>query len=198
MLAFGCSIVAGEEIETEPTIPKLFAEHINEPLENYSKAGLSNEEILFTAYENIKLGHTILVGITDISRVYWPHADTNNMQSQSINNQREPKFPLQGLKKTLDHYVKFCYNEHTLEHYYYKRFKHLEQYCQQLGNKIYFFTSIASTDSQLTQFHGNNWYTKTSLINFCDDNNLGRMPKDHPTSKAHQGYFNEMVKEYKL
>ena len=52
MLAFGCSIVAGEEIETEPTIPKLFAEHINEPLENYSKAGLSNEEILFTAYES--------------------------------------------------------------------------------------------------------------------------------------------------
>ncbi len=69
MLAFGCSIVAGEEIEKKPTLTKLFAEHINEPLENSIKACKSKEEILFTEYKNIKLGHSILIGISKISRL---------------------------------------------------------------------------------------------------------------------------------
>lgn len=197
MLAFGCSIVEGEELEGQRTIASDFAHHINEPLKNFGKAGSSNEEILFTAYENIKPGHTILVGLTDISRVYWSHKDTDKMQSQQIKS-GGIKFPLQGLEKTLDEWVKFCYNEYTLEHYYYKRFKHLEQYCQQLGNKIYFFSSISPPDSQLKQFHGNNWFTKISLVNYCDEHSFGRMPKGHPTSKAHQEYFNEMKKEFKL
>jgi len=198
MLAFGCSIVQGEELETELTVPKLFAKYLNEPLENFSNRGASNEEILFTAFENMKPGHTILVGLTDISRVYWPHTDTDCMQSQQVDSGEKIKEPLKGLANTLDLWVKFCYNEYTLEHYYYKRFKHLEQYCQQLGNKIYFFSSISPPDSQLKQFHGNNWFTKISLVNYCDDNNLGRMPKGHPTSKAHQEYFKEMITGYKL
>lgn len=197
MLAFGCSIVQGEELEGQRTIASDFAHHVNEPLENFGKAGSSNEEILFTAYENIKPGHTILVGLTDISRVYWPHTHTDKMQSQQVDS-GGTKFPLLGLDNTLDLWVRFCYNEHTLEHYYYKRFKHLEQYCQQLGNKIYFFSSISPPDSQLNQFHGNNWYTKISLVNYCDNNNLGRMPNGHPTSIAQQKYFKEIIKEYKI
>lgn len=197
MLAFGCSIVQGEELGKELTIPKLFAEYLNEPLKNFGNCGASNEEVLFTAHEKITAGHTVLVGLTDISRVLWPHKDTDCMQSQQVNS-GGIKAPLRGLENTLDLWVRFCYNEYTLEHYYYKRFKHLERYCQQLGNKIYFFSSISPPDSQLKQFHGNNWFTKISLTNYCDDNNLGRMPKGHPTSLAHQEYFKEMLKEYKL
>ena len=198
MLAFGCSMVQGEELEGQRTIASEFANHINEPLINFANAGMSNEEILFTAYENIKPGHTVLVGLTDISRVYWPHANTDSMQSQSVSNRREPKNPLAGLKNSIDSWFKFCYNEYTLEQYYYKRFKHLEEYCKVLGINIYFFSSIGPTDSSLIQHHGNNWYTKTSLVNYCNDNNLGIMPRGHPSSRAHQEYFTEMIKEYKL
>lgn len=198
MLAFGCSIVQGEELETELTVPKLFAKYLNESLENFSKSGASNEEILFTAYENIKPGHTILIGLTDISRVYWSHTNTDCMESWSVDVARQPKNPLAGMKNSLDTWLKFCYNEYTLEQYYYKRFKHLEEYCKVLGNNIYFFSSISPPDSSLIQHHGKNWYTKTSLVNYCDNNQLGRMPKGHPTSLAHQEYFKEMLKEYKL
>jgi len=196
MLAFGCSITAGEELEGQPTVASLFADYINEPLTNFASGGASNEEILFTAHEKITAGQTVLVGISDISRVYWPHSKTIEMSSQQMD--KEPKNPLPGMKNSLDTWLKFCYNEYTLEQYYIKRFKHLEKYVQTLGNKIYFFSGISPPDSLFKKQHGNNWFTKISLVNFCDEHSLGRMPKGHPTSEAHKQYFEEMIKEFNI
>ena len=52
-MAFGCSVVQGEELKFKPTVAKLFAEYIDEPLLNYAKPGASNDQILFTAGEHI-------------------------------------------------------------------------------------------------------------------------------------------------
>ena len=62
MLAFGCSIVAGEELEGKQIIPKLFAEHIGEPLINHGLIGAGNDEILLEAFDKVEPGHTVLVG----------------------------------------------------------------------------------------------------------------------------------------
>ena len=59
MLAFGCSIVAGEELEGKQTIPKLFAEHIGEPLHNHGLIGAGNDEILLEAFDKVEPGHTL-------------------------------------------------------------------------------------------------------------------------------------------
>ena len=96
MMAFGCSVMYGEEIETQQTIPKLLAKHFDEELINYAKVGSSNDEIIHTAFTEIKPKQTVIIGITDVARVYWPHSMTDNIQSYSISNFRGK---LVGLKK---------------------------------------------------------------------------------------------------
>ena len=193
-MAFGCSITAGEELKFKPTIPKLFAEYIDEPLLNYAKPGASNDQILFTAGEHIEPGHTILVGITSTGRIYWPHPDEFDMKSYHIDNYNNRK----GMKETLETWYKYCYNHNVIEQYYLKRYQHLEKYCKLLGNKVYFFTGAASTPSLFETVHGDNWFTKISLDVFCDSRDLGRQPKGHPSSRAHKQYFEEMIKECKI
>jgi hypothetical protein len=193
MLAFGCSIVAGEELEGKQTIPKLFAEHIGEPLINHGLIGAGNDEILLEAFEKIEPGHTILVGITDVARVFWPHiAVTDGLQTYSVNEKSE----LNRLKETLDLWFKWCYNELTLEQYYIKRFKHLEKYCEMLGNKIYFFSGITPPTSQFQELHGANWHTSSALIDYADQ--YGRELKGHPNEICHIKYFESMKEELNL
>jgi len=193
MLAFGCSIVAGEELEGKQIIPKLFAEHIGEPLFNFGRIGAGNDEILLEAFEQVKPGHTVLVGITDISRIFWPHVSVaDEMQTYSINE----KSKLPGLKESLDLYFKWCYNEDTLEQYYIKRFKQFEKYCQVLGNKIYFFSGISRSTSRFKTLHGTNWHTSSTLMDYADQ--YGIEPKGHPNEMCHIKYFESMKEEFKL
>jgi len=194
MMAFGCSVVQGEELKSKPTVAKLFAEYINEPLLNYGHPGSSNDQILFTAGEHIEAGHTILVGITEVSRVFWPHHNEFSLKSYKQDQHDNKK----GMKDVLEIWYKYCYHHIPLEQYYLKRYKHLEKYCRELGAKVYFFTSLASQPSLFEKQHGGNWFTKISLDNFCDDRELGRQPKGHPSSEAHKQYFEEMIKEYKI
>ena len=194
MMAFGCSIVQGEELKFKPTVAKLFAEYIDEPLLNYAKPGASNDQILLTAGEHIEAGHTILVGITEVSRVFWPHPEDERVKSFHLDNYNNRK----GMKETYESWLKYCYKHETVEQYYLKRYQHLEKYCRELGTKVYFFTSIASEPSLFEKQHGGNWFTKISLDNFCASRKLGREPKGHPSSEAHKQYFEEMIKEYKI
>lgn len=194
MMAFGCSIMYGEEIETQLTIPKLLAKHFDEELINYAKVGSSNDEIIHTAFTEIKPKQTIIIGITDVARVYWPHSMTDNIQSYSISNFRGK---LVGLKNTLDSWYKFCYNEDVLYKYTYQKLKHLEKYCHNMGNNIYFF-NFCSGRHGFSQAEGRNWCTiDTSLVSYTDQFELGRMPKGHPTSRAHLKYTRYLLDNYK-
>ena len=160
-MAFGCSVMYGEEIETQQTIPKLLAEHFGEELINHAKVGSSNDEIIHTAFTEITPKQTVIIGITDVARVYWPHSMTDNIQSYSVSNFRGK---LIGLKNTLDSWYKFCYNEEVLYKYTYQKLKHLEKYCHNMGNNIYFL-NFCSHRKGFTEAEGRNWCTKdTSLV----------------------------------
>lgn len=195
MMAFGCSIMAGEEIENLPQIPKLLAKHFDEELINYAKVGSSNDEIIHTAFENITPGQTIIVGITDVARVYWPHHKADQVQSFSISNF---KGKLTGLKNTLDSWYKFCYNEEVLEQYYYSKYKHLERYCHNMGNNIYFMNFCAGDRGVIANAKEGNWCTSVpSLIKFTDSSpRYGREPKGHPNSQAHIQYTRYLLETF--
>jgi len=195
MMAFGCSIMAGEEIENQPQIPKLLAEHFGEELINHAKVGSSNDEIIHTAFEKITPSQTVIIGITDVARVYWPHHKTSNVQSFSVSNF---KGKLTGLKETLDSWYKFCYNEEVLEQYYYSKYKHLERYCHMMGNNIYFMNFCAGSDAGFSEAQGDNWCTSgPSLVKFTDSSpRYGRQPKGHPNSQAHVQYTRYLLETF--
>ena len=194
MMAFGCSVMAGEEIEGNPQIPKILAKYFDEELHNFAEVGSSNDEIIHTAFENVQPGHTIIVGITDVGRVFWPHHQADQVQSFSLSNF---KGRLMGMKNTLDTWFKFCYNEEVLEKHYYRKYKHLEKYCHMMGNKIYFMNFCCGWKGAIANAEGGNWLTtKESLLSFTDERKLGRMPKGHPTSRAHIKYTNYLIENY--
>ena len=194
MMAFGCSIMAGEEIEANPQIPKILAEYFNEELHNFAQVGASNDEIIHTAFENVQPGHTVIVGITDVGRVFWPHHKADQVQSFSLSNF---KGRLPGMKNTLDTWFKFCYNETVLEKHYYKKYKHLEKYCHMMGNKIYFMNFCAGADGAFADAVGGNWLTKgDSLVRFTDERKLGREVKGHPSSRSHIKYTRYLLENY--
>ena len=119
---------------------------------------------------------------------------TDNIQSYSISNFRGK---LVGLKNTLDSWYKFCYNEDVLYKYTYQKLKHLEKYCHNMGNNIYFF-NFCSGRHGFSQAEGRNWCTiDTSLVSYTDQFELGRMPKGHPTSRAHLKYTRYLLDNYK-